>query len=111
MLISEHFFRALSDGTRRRCLMLLFSEGELCVCELVHALGLPQPRVSRHLGHLRDLGIVEDERRGQWVYYRLHPALPAWTLEILNAVAVAETLGDVRERLAAMPNRPALGCH
>ncbi|MFP4696420.1 ArsR family transcriptional regulator, partial [Thiohalospira sp.] len=42
---AEQFFRALSDGTRLRCLMLLQAEGELCVCELTYALELPQPRI------------------------------------------------------------------
>lgn len=110
MLIPESFFRALADTTRLQCLMLLLAERRLCVCELTHALSLPQPRVSRHLGQLRDLGIVADERRGQWVYYRLHPALPAWAREVLQTVFDADALTGVRERLAAMPNRPFAAC-
>ena len=106
----ESFFRALSDATRLRCLLLLLTEERLCVCEFVHALDLSQPRVSRHLGHLRDLGIVTDERRGQWVHYRLSPDLPEWAREVLEAVFRAEALGDVRQRLACMPNRPSVGC-
>lgn len=102
----EQFFRALSDATRLRCLLLLQSEGRLCVCELVHALGLSQPRISRHLGHLRDLGIVEDERRGQWMHYRLHPDLPDWAHDVLKAASRAEALDEGRDRLAHMPNRP-----
>lgn len=107
----ESFFRALSDATRLRCLLLLLTEERLCVCEFVHALDLSQPRVSRHLGHLRDLGIVTDERRGQWVHYCLSPDLPVWAREVLEAVFQAEALGDVRQRLACMPNRPSIGCN
>ena len=110
MLIPESLFRALSDSTRLRCLLLLRAEGRLCVCELVHALELGQPRISRHLAQLRDMGIVEHERQGQWVYYRLHPALPDWALEALDAAARADSLGPLRERLAAMPNRPLAYC-
>jgi len=114
MLTPEQFFRALSDTTRLRCLLLLHAEQSLCVCELVHALDLSQPRISRHLGHLRDQGIVQDERRGQWVHYRLHPALPAWALEALEAAsrahALSDFLADVRVRLPAMSNRPSMGC-
>lgn len=110
MLTPEHFFRALSDGTRLRCLLLLLAEDRLCVCEFVHALELSQPRVSRHLGQLRDLGIVQDERRGQWVHYRLHPALPGWAREVLEAAFAAEAVADIRRRLAEMPNRPLAGC-
>lgn len=106
MLEPEHFFRALSDRTRLRCLVLLVREGRLCVCEFAHALNSPQTRVSRHLGHLRDLAIVQDERRGQWVHYRLHPALPAWALAVLETVAQADTETAPQTRLAAMPNRP-----
>ncbi|MDN3517780.1 metalloregulator ArsR/SmtB family transcription factor [Aquisalimonas lutea] len=106
----ETFFRALSDPTRLRCLLLLMAEGRLCVCEFVHALDLSQPRVSRHLGHLRDLGIVLDERRGQWVHYRLHPALPQWAHDVLEAAFQAEGLRDIRQRLASMPDRPSAAC-
>ncbi|MEX0951807.1 MAG: metalloregulator ArsR/SmtB family transcription factor [Gammaproteobacteria bacterium] len=106
----EHFFRALSDPTRLRCLLLLLSEQQVCVCEFVHALGLSQPRVSRHLAQLRDMEIVCDERRGQWVYYRLNPELPQWARETLEAVFQAEAMSTVRQRLASMPNRPSVSC-
>ena len=102
----EAFFRALSDRTRLQCLLLLLRAGRLCVCEVVHALEIPQTRVSRHLGHLRDLGIVQDERRGQWVHYRLHPELPDWAVDVLRRVAQAHAGTSGLERLAAMPNRP-----
>lgn len=104
----ERLFRALSDATRLQCLLLLIAEERLCVCEFVHALGLSQPRVSRHLAQLRDLGIVQDERRGQWVHYRLHPALPAWVVEVLEAVFRSEDVAAFRQRLAVMPGRPMI---
>lgn len=110
MITSESFFRALSDPTRLRCLLLLLSEQEICVCEFVHALELSQPRVSRHLGHLRDLGVVTTERRGQWMYYRLNPALPPWARDVLAAAFQAEGVRDLRQRLASMPNRPSISC-
>jgi len=106
MIEPETLFRALSDPTRLRCLLLVVAEGRLCVCEFVYALELSQPRVSRHLGHLRDLGIVQDERYGQWMHYRLHPELPAWAHQVLEAAGQAEELRPIRARLAAMPNRP-----
>jgi len=110
MLSPETFCRALSDRTRLQCMLLLLSEGRLCVCELVHALAIPQTRVSRHLGHLRDLAIVQDERRGQWVHYRLNPDLPGWAVAILRIIArtEAEREAPLRARLAGMPNRPSL---
>ena len=65
-----HIFKALSDETRLRILALLHS-GELCVCDLMAALDLPQSTVSRHLAYLRNAGLVDDERRGVWMFYRL----------------------------------------
>lgn len=108
MLTPEQFFRALSDTTRLNSLLLLEQEGRLCVCELVQALGLSQPRISRHLGHLRDQGIVQDERRGQWVHYRLSEDLPDWARDTLKAVLASRDLEGLTERLAAMPDRPSL---
>jgi ArsR family transcriptional regulator len=61
--------RVLGDARRLRLLRLLLSQKELCVCELVDALKLPQYEVSRHLGALRKLGLVTDRREGLWAYY------------------------------------------
>lgn len=63
-------FKALSDETRLRILALL-NQGELCVCDLMAALDLPQSTVSRHLAYLRNAGLVDDERRGVWMFYRI----------------------------------------
>ncbi|MGM0435018.1 MAG: metalloregulator ArsR/SmtB family transcription factor [Pseudomonadota bacterium] len=108
MITPEQFFRALSDTTRLNSLLLLEQEGRLCVCELVAALELSQPRISRHLSQLRDQGIVRDERRGQWVHYRLSPELPDWARQTLRSVLAFRDLGEHRARLAAMGQRPSL---
>jgi len=63
-------FKALSDETRLRILALL-SVDEMCVCDLMAILDLPQSTVSRHLAYLRNAGWVEDRRQGVWMYYRL----------------------------------------
>ncbi len=106
----ELYFRALADRTRLDCVLLLLNQGELCVCELVHALAQTQPHISRHLGQLRERNIVADQRRGQWVYYRLHPDLPEWALEVLRSVGDAERHHRFQKRLATMPNRPIAAC-
>ena len=64
-------FKAISDGTRLRILMLLLNNGELCVCDLVESLQIPQSTVSRHLALLRNAGFVVGERRGAWMYYQV----------------------------------------
>lgn len=63
-------YKALSDETRLRILGLLLN-GELCVCELMGILNLPQSTVSRHLAYLKNSGLVSDQRRGTWMHYSL----------------------------------------
>ncbi|HEY5160364.1 MAG TPA: metalloregulator ArsR/SmtB family transcription factor [Gaiellaceae bacterium] len=67
-------FKALSEPARVAIVNRLASGGEACVCELVDVLGLAQPTVSHHLRVLREAGLIEHERRGTWMYYRLVPA-------------------------------------
>jgi ArsR family transcriptional regulator len=86
-------FKALSDPTRLRCLALLCGHDELCVCELTHALALPQPKVSHHLGTLRRAGLVCDRKEGLWIYYRINEALPKWCKEVIHS-AVSGIEGD-----------------
>jgi ArsR family transcriptional regulator len=113
-LNAEHLFTALSHPLRLRTLLLLLDEGELCVCELIYALGVSQPMISRHLAHLREWNLVSDRRQGLWVYYRIQEELPGWARQVLAAsiegVAGETPFADDREALATMPNRPAASC-
>jgi ArsR family transcriptional regulator len=68
----EKVFRALSERLRLRILYLLRG-GEVCVCDLVAVLAVPQPTASRHLAYLRRAGLVEVRKEGPWCYYRLAP--------------------------------------
>ena len=63
-------FKALSEETRLRIFRLLL-EGELCICDLMEVLELPQSRVSRHMAYLKHSGLVDDRRGGVWIYYSL----------------------------------------
>ena len=63
-------FKSLADETRLRILNLI-RHREVCVCQIVEALGLGQSKVSRHLAHLRNAGLVNDRREGLWMYYSL----------------------------------------
>ena len=83
MISPPEFYNLLSDQTRLRCLILLTKKEKLCVCELMHALGSSQPKISRHLSMMRNAGVLVDERRGQWVYYCLNPLLPDWMHSII----------------------------
>lgn len=104
-------FAALANEIRLRMLMLMMREGELCVCELTHAVGVSQPHASRHLAQLRELALVTDRRAGTWVYYRIHPDLPAWADEVLRATAAGldaqAPFSEDARRLAVMANRPS----
>ena len=64
------FFKALADNTRLRILRLLCVR-EMCVCEIMVALGLTQPTASHHLGILENVGLVKDRKEGKWVFYNL----------------------------------------
>jgi ArsR family transcriptional regulator len=64
-------FKALADETRLRVLLLLL-DGELCVCEIIAALELPQSTISRHLAYLKRTGWVRDRKQGVWMYYCLN---------------------------------------
>lgn len=65
-----HILKALAHPTRLFIVDEL-SRGERCVCELTDMIGVEMPTVSRHLSQLKHAGIVEDEKRGPQVYYRL----------------------------------------
>jgi DNA-binding transcriptional ArsR family regulator len=69
--IEAEVFAALADQHRLRIIATLAKAGEVCVCDLNAGLPLLQPTVSHHLKLLKAAGLVESERRGTWVYYRL----------------------------------------
>jgi ArsR family transcriptional regulator len=110
MMTPAQFFKCLSDDTRLRCVTLLQKEGKLCVCELTAALDLSQPKISRHLAQLRQYGLLQDSREGQWVYYQINPKLPDWAFPILaNALTAVDKNGQFNkdlERLHSMECRP-----
>ncbi|HMK55027.1 MAG TPA: metalloregulator ArsR/SmtB family transcription factor [Dissulfurispiraceae bacterium] len=63
-------FKSLTDETRLRILKLL-ETGELCVCEIVAAVNIVQPKISFHLRTLKRAGLVKDTKHGKWTHYRL----------------------------------------
>ena len=68
-------FQSLDDATRLRIVALLLEEDELCVCDLVAVLQLPQSTVSRQLSLLKNAGWLKDRREGVWIYYSIQRSL------------------------------------
>ena len=93
-------FRALGDPGRLRLLSFLAAQpgGEACVCHLTEPLGLSQPTVSHHLKVLTEANLLERERRGTWMYYRLRPARLE---ELCAALAPPRKLTTSMQRRAA----------
>jgi ArsR family transcriptional regulator len=81
----DRMFRAFADPTRLRILSLLL-RGELCVCDIVNALDVPQPTASRHLAYLRKAGLVESRRDGLWMHYKLAPARSAMHKKLIECI-------------------------
>jgi ArsR family transcriptional regulator len=109
----ELLFRALADPTRLRLLNLM-GDDEVCVCFLVEALGMSQPKISRHLAYLRRAGIVTARRDGKWMHYRLSVPTDPHAATVLSAVraglANSQEMQTDRSRLVRLccsPKAPA----
>ena len=69
-------FKALGDPVRLRLLSLIAAKrGEVCVCDLTNAFAVTGPTISHHLRVLREVGLIQCERRGTWGYYWLVPGV------------------------------------
>jgi ArsR family transcriptional regulator len=87
------FFKALSDETRLR-IMVLLTKGELCVCDLMFVLDEPQSKVSRHLAYLKHSGLTNSRRAGVWMHY--------WLKEPRNEVHKAQ-VNFLKKQLFHLP--------
>lgn len=80
-------FRAFADRTRLRVLSILRAEPELCVCDIMTVLRLPQAKTSRHLAYLRKAGLVRVWKQGLWSHYSLAPAQSSFHKSLLDCLA------------------------
>jgi ArsR family transcriptional regulator len=71
---AAQFFRILADEARLKIIWLLFHRDELCVCDIMAALGITQSKASRHLATLKHAGLVTGWKDGLWSHYALRPA-------------------------------------
>ena len=99
-----NIFKALSDETRLRILKLL-ENGELCVCDIVAALDMIQPKVSFHLGVLKEVRLIKDRKQGKWVHYSIDDSdifkrfLLLSILERISAETVSEDIRRLKDFL------------
>ncbi|ATQ85900.1 ArsR family transcriptional regulator [Moraxella osloensis] len=80
------FLKALSDPTRLKIVRLLNQKQALCVCDIISELDQPQPTISRHLNQLKQIGILESERKGTWIWYSISQELPSWGKAVIGAL-------------------------
>src|SRR6476619_7497337 len=85
----DPLLKALADPVRLRLLSLVAAheDGEACVCDLNDAFDLSQPTISHHLKLLHEAGLVQREKRGVWVYYRVSTAALADVAQLLGGVS------------------------
>lgn len=107
-----HLFKALSDPIRLRIVLMLESQGELCVCDLMAVLGLPQSTVSRHLAYLKRTGWLDGRRQGVWMYYRISESCTPLNADILRSLRQhasdsAEAVSDRLSLTALLKDKPA----
>ena len=98
-------FRAFSDRTRLRILHLLLN-GELCVCDIVIVIRVPQPTASRHLAYLLRAGLLKKRKQGLWAYYRLATATSPFHRSLLKCLNdcfqdVVELASDAKRAASA----------
>lgn len=77
--------KALADPHRLTILASLWkADGPICICDFTAGLELSQPTISHHMAKLKDAGLVDSEKRGIWIYYRLRDKLPTETRKLLS---------------------------
>lgn len=100
----SNIFKSLADETRIRLLLLLQGRAELCVCDLMQALDMPQSTVSRHLAYLKKNGWLQDRRGGVWMYYSLkkdlEPFLQAQLALLITTLSGSSPCQADQERLS-----------
>ena len=104
-------FRAFCDRTRLRILSLL-QDGELCVGDIVESLQVPQPKVSRHLAHLRKASLLTVRKEGLWCYYSLASPKTKFHRKLLEcAVTCFQDVPEIRsDNSRAKKLRKSGGC-
>lgn len=101
-------FKAMGETLRLTALLLIRDQGGLCVCELTEAWRSPTESQSSSRRAAGRPGLLETERRGQWIFYHLPPGLPGWVTRILEETARhhAALIEQPLTRLRGRADRP-----
>ncbi|TWT00541.1 metalloregulator ArsR/SmtB family transcription factor [Planomicrobium sp. CPCC 101079] len=89
--------KLLGDKTRL-AMMKLLEKNECCVCEFVAIFGISQSAISQHLRKLRDVGLVKENRKGQWIFYSLNKGSDMHGL----VMKILELVPSQEERIAEL---------
>jgi ArsR family transcriptional regulator len=82
---ASDLMKALADPTRLTMVASLWkANAPICICDFTAGLGLTQPTISHHMAKLKAAGLVESEKQGIWIYYRLHRKLAPATRQVLG---------------------------
>ena len=108
----HEFFKVIGDETRLRCLAIIETYKNVCVCELVHALELPQSKISRHLSLMKLGGLVSQKRENQWVLYSISADLSDFEQKLIASIVTEISQSGIfkkdKEHFLKMENRPQL---
>ena len=87
--IKSSFLRAIAQPTRLRILYFL-KDGEKCQCEIIPKMKEDQSNISRHLAHMKDMGILESRREGVSIYYKIKDKRVFILLSLVDEMVKAE---------------------
>lgn len=81
---TAELMKALSDPTRLTMIASLWkADAPICICDFTAGLELSQPTISHHMAKLKEIGLVDSEKQGIWIYYRLRADLAPTTRKLL----------------------------
>ena len=90
MATTDNVFKSLGDPTRIRIIEMLAQNGEMCVCKIFEQLDMTQPAVSHHLAKLKNAGLVNARKEGQWIHYSVNQvaldAIKAFMEDIMRKI-------------------------
>jgi DNA-binding transcriptional ArsR family regulator len=87
--LETNYLKAISQPTRLRILYFL-KDGEKCACEIIPKMKEDQSNISRHLTHMRDMGILESRREGVSIYYKIKDKRIFHLLSLVDEMVKAE---------------------